>query len=181
MTSSASRVEGLHLESEPGVVGFVLRGLGLGVDADVRCCCRSTVRVISSVIFPLAVQPFIGIGDGGFFEYVSVKRRIEALGDGVAGKEFNEKVCAIGGGDDGRPSGIGFVLVGKSAGGGDCQSGDERGFFAPVPLIETLANGLDWRACQRNGIGNKAARWIPAQSAGAKASSSFPMQVAWRC
>ena len=109
-----------------GVVGFELIGLGLGVDADVRCCSRAVVGVgvISSVIFPLAVQPFVGIGGGGFFEYGSVKRRIEALGDGVAGKEFNEKVGAIGGGDDGRPSGIGFVLIDEGAGRSDGESGD---------------------------------------------------------
>ena len=139
MTSSASRGGGREVGVDAaGIVGFVLRGLGLGVDAAVRCCSRAVVGVISLVIFPLAVQPFLAIGDGGFFEYGGVKRRIEALGDGVAGKEFNEKVCAIGGGDDGRPSGVGFVLVGKSAGGSDCQSGDERGLLAPVPLIEAV-------------------------------------------
>ena len=108
-----------------GVVSFVLRGRGLGVDAVEQCSvARLVVLIALHAQLAFAVKPIPAIGFGGFFEYVAVKRRIETHGDAVAGKDFDEKVGAAGDGKDEKPSSVGSVLIGKGAGGGDGQSGD---------------------------------------------------------
>ena len=95
-----------------GVVGFILRGLGLGVDAVEQCSvARFVVLMASYTQLAVAVKSIPAIGDGGFLEYVAVKRRIKPYGDAVAD------------GKDDRPSGMRSLVI-EGAGSSDGQSRD---------------------------------------------------------